>query len=434
MATQIRYPKGTPFFDNNGAILASGTITYYQAGTTTLQSVYSDADGLVALPNPVTLNSAGRAVDGSSSPVAIYLKDGGTDYKEVIKNASGTTLYTDDDIPEPVDPTASLSDFAKPLTEVSTDTSGTVSLTAADFGKLRLANTASGSITYNLPSAAAVGNGKPIGIKKTSPSNSVTLDASGSDVIDGGATYTWMPDDQTIWITSDGANWQVSSSSGGFARTVIQSFTTPGANTYTPTTGMKSCLVMSTGAGGGGGGADSDGSSLAGGAGGGAGGTCIEVFSAATIGTSQTVTIGAGGTAGADTGGNGGNGGDTTFGALHTAGGGPGGTGIAGTDTHAVNGVAGGTATGGLVNIPGGMGGPGLGADGTTNAAFSGLGGASFWGGGARSVVLAAISAVAGVNGAVPGSGGSGAANRSTAAGAAGGVGADGICVVIEFI
>lgn len=209
MATSLRYPKGQAFFDNNGAVLASGSLTYYQATTTTLQNVYSDAAGLVALPNPVSLNASGRAVDGSNNPVAIYLKDGGTDYKEVIKNSAGTTLYTDDNIPEPIDLTANLSDFAKPQTEASTDTSATVNLDVADFGKLRLANTASNSITYNLPSAASVGNGKSILVKKVSPSNTVTADASGSDTIDGGGVFSWTANNATYEFVSDGANWRV---------------------------------------------------------------------------------------------------------------------------------------------------------------------------------------------------------------------------------
>lgn len=216
----------------------------------------------------------------------------------------------------------------------------------------------------------------------------------------------------------------------------LQVFTSTGANTYTPTSGMTYCLVISTGAGGGGGGADSDGSSVQGGGGGGAGATCIELFSAATIGASQTVTIGTGGTAGADTGGNGGTGGDTTFGALHTAGGGSGGTGIAGTSRHLVAGGAGGTATAGLINITGGSGSYGIGLVDDGNvlvAAMGGFGGAGFWSGGPSGAITSAAASVAGSTGTF-GTGGSGAANRDTAAGAAGGAGANGICMVLEFI
>lgn len=216
-----------------------------------------------------------------------------------------------------------------------------------------------------------------------------------------------------------------------FQSFALQVFTSD--DTYTPTADMLFCLVISTGGGGGGGGADSDGSSDGGAAGGGAGGTCIELFTAAIIGAGQTVTIGAGGTAGANTGGNGGNGEDTTFGALHTAGGGPGGAGIAGTTDHVTSPTAGGTATGGLVNIPGGEGEGGIGEV-SAAICISGCGGASFWGGGGASLKAITATAVAGRNGSAYGSGASGAANISTAAGAAGGVGAAGICVVIELI
>jgi hypothetical protein len=213
----------------------------------------------------------------------------------------------------------------------------------------------------------------------------------------------------------------------------VQVFTTIAANTYTPTAGMKWCLVISTGAGGGGGGADgADGTSDTGvGGGGGAGGTCIEIFSAATIGASQTVTLNAVGTAGSATNGtNGGVGGNTTFGALHTAVGGG-----AGTGSTAIN-VA-------VLASAGGVGGYGVGAgaDNTVDFTFGlgGDGGASFWGGGGRGGGGAVASLTTDVNtagliGIAYGSGGGGAVSLNSTTGAAGGAGANGICVVIEFI
>jgi hypothetical protein len=233
-----------------------------------------------------------------------------------------------------------------------------------------------------------------------------------------------------------------------FSSINIQVFTATGADTYTPTSGMKYCIVITTGAGGGGGGADTDGNSgiIGVGGGGGAGGTCIEFFTAAQIGASQTVTIGAGGAAGSATNGtSGGNGGDTTFGALHTGVGGTGGTGSgASTSAHPeLAGGAGGTPTGGTLNIIGGHGGYGVGVsvDGTTDAviAISGSGGASFWGGGGGQVAAAQTSLTtdvdtAGIAGQGFGSGGSGALSLTSTTGAAGGAGKDGVCIVIEFI
>lgn len=102
-------------------------------------------------------------------------------------------------------------------------------------------------------------------------------------------------------LTSNGAatspTWQAVPS-GGFTQIVQQVFTTSG--TYTPTAGMKYCIVEAVGGGGGGGGAavTAAGECSAGGGGGG-GGYRRGVFTAADIGASKTVTIGTGGAGGA---------------------------------------------------------------------------------------------------------------------------------------
>lgn len=239
MATSLRYPKGQPFFDNNGALLALGTITYSRAGTSTLLNIYSDAAGSTALPNPITLNSAGRAVDGSSTAVAIYLKDLGFDYKEVIANSSGTVLYTDDNIPEPVDPLAGITDTAKPRIQYATDTAVSVTLTADLLGSGRLASSGSNSITYAPIAASTAGNGNGFLIKKTSASNTVTFDPDGTDTVDGAATFSWTEDDRAYWFISDGANWQVSLAylANPVARSVgTVNGLTIGNNAVTPTT------------------------------------------------------------------------------------------------------------------------------------------------------------------------------------------------------
>lgn len=210
MATSLRHPMGYVFLDNNGNPAASGTINFFRAGTTTAQDVFSDAAEASALNNPITLNAAGRAVDGSNALVAIYLSDNdGFDYKEVVALSSGTVLWTDDDIPSPVDLTASLSDTAKPRIQWSTDTAASVSLTAGMLGGGRLASSGSNSITYPAIAASAAGNGNGYLIKKTSASNTVTFDPNGSDTVDGAATFAWTADDEAYWFISDGANWQV---------------------------------------------------------------------------------------------------------------------------------------------------------------------------------------------------------------------------------
>lgn len=253
------------------------------------------------------------------------------------------------------------------------------------------------------------------------------------------------------WVKTGSADtaWALASLifGGLFHGVAGQVFSTAGANTYTPTAGMKYCLVFITGGGGGGGGADTDASSgtVAVGGGGGASPTRIGVFSAADVGVSLTVTIGAAGTAGANTGGNGGNGGNTTFGALMTSVGGSGANGsgasAAVTAMQTDGGSGGGIGSGGLFFAGGSSGGTGwaVSCDGTTDAILGqgGQGGASFW---ANATALARASNNLGVSSATTGrngflgGGGGGGVCLSAAGGVAGGAGGGGFCFVLEFL
>ena len=73
--------------DNNGDPLASGNVYIYQAGTTTASTLYTTADAGTAHANPLVLDAYGRA--------QAY---GNRDYKFIVTDVSGTTLYTMDDI------------------------------------------------------------------------------------------------------------------------------------------------------------------------------------------------------------------------------------------------------------------------------------------------------------------------------------------------
>ena len=123
-------------------------------------------------------------------------------------------------------------------------------------------------------------------------------------------------------------------------KVVVQTFTS--SSTYTPTSGMVYCIIECVGSGGGSGGATASGASTYYTSPGGGGGSYARKFStAATIGVSQTVTVGAGGTAGAAGGTHdGGNGGDVSVGSICIGKGGSGGTGTA-TSVPGAGGVAG---------------------------------------------------------------------------------------------
>lgn len=215
----------------------------------------------------------------------------------------------------------------------------------------------------------------------------------------------------------------------------IQTFTANG--TYTPTDGMIYCIIEVVGGGGGGGGVDAPaiGHQCAAG-GGGAGGYARIVVDAATIGASQSVTVGAGGNGGPAGNNAGSTGGTTSVGSIVSATGGVGGSGCPSAAFNNISGGLGGAGSGGDINSSGAPGSMGLSfiIAIVANYNSSGKGADSLYGGGGRSVSDTGPGAgVAGENATNYGSGGSGAASRATNS-AAGGNGSGGIVIITEFI
>jgi hypothetical protein len=207
---------------------------------------------------------------------------------------------------------------------------------------------------------------------------------------------------------------------GANLKVVNQVFKGAGTYSYTPTSGMV-CASMLVIAGGAAGGGVVSASGLAG-TGGGAGQYNTGIFTAATIGASQSVVIGAGGTGVSANTGN--NGGTSNVGTLITAGGGIGGP--VSSVGPTLGGVGGSGGTGGDYNTTGGNGGYSL-----TVQKISGAGGASFLGIGASSLINTASNGNNAVN---YGSGGSGACDVGTGTNRTGGNGADGIVVITEYV
>jgi hypothetical protein len=212
----------------------------------------------------------------------------------------------------------------------------------------------------------------------------------------------------------------------------VQTFSSATTTTYTPSSGLLYADVYVTAGGGGGGGAQAGAAPQAAAAGGGGAGSTSIVYgmTAATIGASQSVTIGDGGNGGTAGANNGSTGGASSFGALITTNGGGGGTGATSISGACIpkNGGSGGAAgSGGSVNMTGGGGIYGV-ANGVSTVLNSGGGGCSFWGSGVAGVATSS----AGTAGTTYGSGGAGAGATVTTD-RAGGKGAVGLIVVVEY-
>lgn len=192
-----------------------------------------------------------------------------------------------------------------------------------------------------------------------------------------------------ITITNGNGSISIAAIGGGGSGFQVlnrQVFTTSG--TYTPTVGMIYCDIEVIGGGGGSGGLPATlVTTTSSSGGGGAGGYARGIFSAATIGVSQVVTVGAAGAAGAAGTNPGGTGGTTSVGILISSTGGIGGAGATatspGTSGFALGG-AGGSGTGGDFQTTGQGGRQGTSLGGPPTMDVPGDAGSSFFGGGGR--------------------------------------------------
>lgn len=257
---------------------------------------------------------------------------------------------------------------------------------------------------------------------------------SGGAVGPAAGNINVVGDGSTISIIGNpGTNTLTASFIGSpsLASVVIQTIISTG--TYTPTTGMKYCVIEAIGGGGGGGAAyTTTGSAKCAAGGGGGGGYSRGVYSAATIGVSQAITIGAAGTAGSSAGkNNGGNGGTTIVGALLSVTGGNGGA-FSSSDVGEYGmGGTGGVGSSGSFNT---VGTPGYAGNISGTFGSSGNGGSSFFGGGANGVFSDAGTNFNGINGLSYGGGGSGGATFSSVTSASGGTGFKGVVIITEYV
>jgi hypothetical protein len=205
----------------------------------------------------------------------------------------------------------------------------------------------------------------------------------------------------------------------------VQVFSSSG--TYTPDANLLYAEIEAVGAGGAGGGASSGGGNTACAGGGGAGSYSRKIATAATIGASQTVSTGTGGTCPGGTSA-GGAGGDTSVGALCIGKGGSGGVSSGGGGASSPQGGAGGVAGTGDVTTPGAPGTNGWSNAINTNFGLAGTGGSSRFGNGGRGGASSGTAGEAGTKG-----GGGGGANAWNGNGFLGGAGGAGYVVITEY-
>jgi len=289
------------------------------------------------------------------------------------------------------------------------------------------------SLFSGTASTLSVGSGTIVSVADCEVSSSNTNAITGSGTLDAGI-INFTGSSSTINSTLTTTAYSVFPINKSFDNITVQVFT--GSGTYTPTTGMKYCTIEVVGGGGGGGGcAASSGTNVAVGSCGGGGGYARKTVTAATIGSSQTVTVGAAGSGGATGNNNGTAGGTTSVGSIVSATGGARGLGGASGGAEAPASGLGGAGSSGDFNangIPGGT------AYGVASSAASwydiGSGGSSVFGGGALGFAGFGSSVTNGNNATSYGGGGTGAGGTGSASTGAGGNGFAGIVIITEYV
>jgi len=350
-AASLLPPGQNCFFDANGASLKSGTVTFSIVSTTTPKTTWQDSNQTTANTNPVVLSS-------TTGCAVIY---GSGSYREQVKDSLGNLIW------DQVVSSPSIAGVSWGGT--STGSANAQVVTASEFQAIDgqvvafvAGYTNSGATTVTTTNVAATT------VVKDTTSGPVAL--TGSEIIASNVV-------EMVYSSSDGHFHIVNPLSASGATTNFQSFTTSGTWTKPSGTTSNSRVHLECwGAGGGG-------SASATGGGGGGGGYSDRWLAASSMGSTETVTIPAGGAINTT-------GSNATFGSWLTAyGGGGGGNGAAwgggGGGGESAAGTASAAAAGGV------GGGPWLVAAGTsspsgggggTGAATGATGGAGYFGGG----------------------------------------------------
>lgn len=353
------------------------------------------------------------ALTANLLPVAIA----GNGYNTIIRNVGPGTLTIQPSVSENIDGASSAVVAVGAWQWIRSDGTEwkTISSSASGAGSVTEVNTAGGLTGGPITGSGTISIAADgVSLDKMAPGvdgNLISYDANG----DPAAVATGSSGEV---LTSNGAGtaptFQATSAGGGLQS--MQVFTAGG--TWTKPAGITKVKVTVVGGGGGSGGSNN----VDAGYGGGAGGAAIKFFDVSAT-SSETITIGVGGTAGTTTG-NGGNGGTSSFGAFCSATGGIGGPASPSAGAMPA-GSLGGIGSGGDINVRGA---PGQAAN-PGDSSMGGMGGSSILGGGAPSPAGNSDGLNAENN---TGGGGSGG-DDDNGPQHGGGVGGSGIIVVEEY-
>lgn len=206
------FPPGYRLTDTStGAPLNGAVLRFYDAGTTTPKTVYSDADLLTALGTSVTTDTLGYPVSGGTTKTMVYV--GPAPYKLRIETSSGVEVATHDNLKgavEVTEPTDVAVQFARPVMTKSLN----YTVVSGDQSSVIAVNCSGGNVTLTLPSAVTVGAGWFITAQHAGSANlAIIATSSGQTISSGHLSYgpslPMARSGEEVTLVSDGGNWRV---------------------------------------------------------------------------------------------------------------------------------------------------------------------------------------------------------------------------------
>ena len=208
------FPPAFRVVDASIAAVPGGKLKFYQVGTTTPTTVYSDSTLSTSLGSTVYTDSAGHPVASSGSSTKVMVYTGATLIKLVVTDADDVTIATYDNM-KCTEDTSSFGAASGSGIEGVTAKTADYSVVLADDGLWFDCDPTAAAFTMTLPSAATVGDGFAIGIRHagTTTTNAVKVATVSSQTITGHGAATTADaltgGGEAVWLVSNGANWKV---------------------------------------------------------------------------------------------------------------------------------------------------------------------------------------------------------------------------------
>jgi hypothetical protein len=203
--TIIRY-SGQYIRNATGGTAGGAYLYVYNAGTTTLSSIYTDTGLTVASINPIIADAAG---------LLPFAYKGTGAYKVILKTSGGTTLDEEDNLPGALDTsTFTAATYAKVDEDVQTKSTDYV-MVAGDVGTVINLNTTGTTVQLTLLSAVTVTNGRGVTARHTGTSGQGKILTSASQTITSPKTgvtttaFSLVGYGESVYLVSDGAGWHV---------------------------------------------------------------------------------------------------------------------------------------------------------------------------------------------------------------------------------